>query len=91
MVQHRVSVSQLNGIRYDKGVTPFLNVIEDVYKAIGVWGNFHRLPTYLCIRNCDFFLMQFTDDEEANFWLSSNCLKENGWATHKLEENKNGS
>ena len=66
MPRHHVSVSQLCAKNYSGKHTAYLNVLEDEYNAIGVWGNSYNLPTYLLQRLNEFQLIQFGDQDCAN-------------------------
>jgi len=70
MAQHSVSIRQLTGLNYGKR-GPFLNVLEDVYNAIGVWG-VCSMPTYLLQKGREFWLIQFGNMESAREWLGEN-------------------
>lgn len=85
MSRHHVSVSQLNGQNHGNRPDPFLNVIEDAYNGIGVWGSCYNMPTYLLQREYEFRLIQFGDQECADEWLEENSKN---FIVTKLEKEK---
>lgn len=66
---HIVSVSQLRS--NSKGIA-FLNVREDAYGGIGVWGHMGN-PTYLLTWERGFELIQFDNQAVADEWLKENA------------------
>ena len=86
MTRHYVSISQLQSVSYsDDRPTAFLNVIEDAYGGIGVWGTCYSFPTYLLQDEQQFVLIQFSDQECADEWMKENADR---YTVTRLQHNK---
>lgn len=66
MAEHSVTVHQLKS----REGNAWLNVTEDIFGAIAVWGHCGEETTYLLQDKYHFRLIQFTDEEVAAEWMS---------------------
>jgi len=67
-----VTVHQLTARNSEK---VFLNVDNDVYGCVSVWGSCYQRRTFLIQKDCDFYLMQFENDEYYKEWQESESGK----------------
>lgn len=90
MTDHWISVKQLRGQTVDNRHA-FLNVINDAFGGIGIWGVSYELPTYLLIDSGHpyrFLFMQFANIECAEEWFADNWQEyEVVWTSVKEEKN----
>lgn len=65
---HHVTVHQLES----KTGKSFINVRDNGYNYLEVWGSVYKTPVYLATYGIEFHLFVFDDEEIAEEWLSEN-------------------
>jgi hypothetical protein len=60
---------EIRQLNFDRA---FLNIHNDFYGAIGVWGSSYSCITILAIHGHEFHLIQFKDFACYNEWLDDN-------------------